>query len=217
MLIIWRQFGHSTVLLSHMAKSGPPRIEMPIGTRFGRLTLVECAGPGRTSRTIRYKCVCDCGAIRIVAGPNLRYGKTRSCGCLASEMSSERNRQNITHGQTRSLAYASWAAMKQRCRTNTRKSYGYRGVTVCERWLHSFENFLADMGPRPGKQYSIDRISVDGHYEPGNCRWATWKQQAANRRRACACPHCDYHRKRDNALVPESHGIGTGGVGGVAG
>lgn len=84
-----------------------------------------------------------------------------------------------------SIEYRAWARMKRRCldpRTDGYHRYGGRGITVCPRWLNSFENFLADMGPRPTDQHSLDRVNNNGNYEPGNCRWATLDMQANNRR-----------------------------------
>lgn len=90
----------------------------------------------------------------------------------------------LVHGGFGTPEYAAWGAMIQRC-TNPRhprwKYYGARGITICQRWRDSFPAFLADMGPRPSAGHSLDRVNNDGHYEPSNCRWATWPEQRANR------------------------------------
>lgn len=159
------------------------------GKTFGRWLVVgagvidgDAYGRGRI-----YCCVCVCGTERSLRADSLLSGDSSSCGCLCAQLSSIRER---THGHTanntRTPIYRSWEAMRRRCCNHNAHNYGDyggRGIRVCQRWLDSFENFLADMGPRP-EGTTLNRIDNDGNYEPDNCEWATPKVQSNNRRRA---------------------------------
>jgi hypothetical protein len=134
-------------------------------------------------------CRCDCGKTKILRAGHLRTSGLRSCGCLRDEirLNGGNNRRHwATRNHKQSREYKSWCSMIYRC-TNPNsiswKNYGAKGVTVCEAW-RVFEVFLAHMRPRPAGT-SIDRINPYGNYEPGNCRWATRKEQRANQRSAC--------------------------------
>lgn len=148
------------------------------GMRFGSLTVVEFAGivSGPTSS---WRCRCDCGGEVVSRLGNLTCGQTKSCGCLRAKTLSIMRK---THGLTSTPEHRAWAAMKKRC-SNPKHQYAHwhgRGIRVCERWANSFENFLMDLGSRPSPKHSIDRINVNGNYEPSNVRWATRSQQARN-------------------------------------
>lgn len=159
-----------------------------IGTKFGKLTAIAEAAPkirkdrGSTSR--RMLCICECGKERIVAVADLRSGNTNSCGCSRRRARTHGMSISVDRGGKATTEYQIWNGMRGRCELPKHASYKYygaRGVKVCDRWS-SFESFYADMGPRPSKKHSLDRVDNNGDYTPENCRWATGKEQFANQR-----------------------------------
>lgn len=141
-------------------------------TAVHNLNILGYAGKSATKEPkTQWFVECHCGDIFIAIGSNLGNGNTKSCGCVATE---HIRNLNLSHQMCNTRTYRIWAGMKTRC-TNAsnpnHKRYGERGIVICDRWLHSFENFLADMGICPSNQHTIERKDNDGNYEPSNCYW----------------------------------------------
>lgn len=150
------------------------------GDKYNRLTLIELHA-SKTGGNL-WRVLCDCGTERVVSVRDVVTGHTRSCGCYRKEVMRQKK---TSHGGSETAEFRIWSHMLGRCFNPTDHKYGYyggRGITVCDQWKGSFENFLTDMGLRPSEYHSIDRKDVNGNYEPNNCRWATPHQQAQNKR-----------------------------------
>jgi hypothetical protein len=158
------------------------------GKKFNRLTVVERVNDYISPngfRSTQWKCICECGNEVIVSTSHLRSGHTKSCGCYGREVCVQ-NGLKIKHGLKESRVYRIWSCMKNRCynqKDDNYKYYGGRGITVCDEWKDDFQTFYDwSMSHGYTDNLTIDRINVNGNYEPSNCRWATHSEQGKNKR-----------------------------------
>lgn len=159
--------------------------------KYGRLTILKEGTSVKYGKTIMRKvvCLCDCGNTKEIDFNSIKRGKSTSCGCYNKEQT---KKNHTKHGKAmlstgiKHPDYNIWVKLKQRCYNPKNKSYKYygqKGIKVCDRWLHSFENFIEDLGWRPNQDYSLERIDYNKDYSPENCKWILKSEQPKNSRR----------------------------------
>lgn len=154
------------------------------GVKFNRLRVVSKAYTNK-HRKVVWECLCDCGNTSFVTTRELKSGHTKSCGCLKKERIINQSQKGF-HQKNNKAEYNSYSSMKNRCYNSNcphYDRYGGRGISVCDEWFESFETFLNDMGKRPSLEHTLDRIDVNGNYDPSNCRWADLSTQSFNKRK----------------------------------
>jgi len=158
-----------------------PRYTDHTGERYGSLTVLHVDSERTTPEHRYWRVRCDCGEEITVTYSNMKIRKDKSCGCKTGL----RRKAPVLHGRARSAEYNAWWHIKDRCsnpKAANYQRYGGRGITVADEWLDNFQAFYDHVGPRPSAEHSLDRLDVNGNYEPGNVRWATPVEQARNRR-----------------------------------
>lgn len=168
------------------APAGEPKMNTEVkdlrGQRFNRLVVQKFEGITPSGHS-RWLCLCDCGKTKVAQSTHLKRGHTKSCGCLLKECHAAR--KGPKGGQKHIPLFSIWKAMIRRTtdpKADNYFNYGGRGISVCKEWRESFDQFVADIGPRPTPTHTLDRKEVNGNYEPGNVRWATPKEQGRNKR-----------------------------------